>query len=658
MAKIKVSFYIIVLPLIVLAIAAISYFRLLDTYELGMLDMRFQLRPTPPVTDKVVIIEIGNDTLEVLGGFPFTRDNYSVILRALQLAGAKAVVIDLFFDDNSKITEKDYADISELDKDLAAVISSFNEELAAAIQYCGNVYLSYAFDFSGKRSNLSVPEASRHAAINMPIFSNGAKGEGHINVDVDRDGKYRKLPLYIKYEDAIYPYVSFLAACDYLGIQQASIKQVWGKYIDLGQGRRIPLDEHSNMIINFSGKWGQVYKHYSFLNIIQSYVNPDEASLDLKKIFKDKVCVIGLTATGTPDLHPNPFEKIYPAVGIHAEVFNSIINNRFISRSSRSINLLILLVLCLPIVIMAVRARPAIALIFLGLTILIFVAVSILLFNLMGIWIDLFFPILAAVVLYFIMTFHKYFTEWRKRLILENELGIAKKIQESFLPRRLPSTDGLEVAVSMFTARQVGGDLYDFIEFGKDKVGIVIGDVSGKGVPASLFMAMVSAEFKFFAMEDAAPDGVLMNLNKRLVQESASNLFVTVFYMVFDIKNRYSLQYSNGGHLPVIHISRSGETKLLDTEEGAPLGLMESSYLRKEVKISAGDIFILYTDGVTEAMNARSEMYGVDRLLKVAMANKSRSPRELLDAIEKDVRRFEPKNKQHDDITIMVIKIL
>jgi sigma-B regulation protein RsbU (phosphoserine phosphatase) len=239
---------------------------------------------------------------------------------------------------------------------------------------------------------------------------------------------------------------------------------------------------------------------------------------------------------------------------------------------------------------------------------------------------------------------------------MENELGIAKKIQESFLPKSAPAVGGVEVSACMFTARQVGGDLYDFTVFDENRFGIMAGDVSGKGVPAALFMAMVVGSFRTFALPDAKPEEVLERLNAKLCKDSATNLFVTVFYSIFDMKAK-TFTYGNGGHLPVLYLPKAGATQFLDVKEGAPLGLMEGIYSGGEIKFDNGDTFIFYTDGVTEAMNQKSDMYGKERLQAVAEKSRALSAEKLAAAIEKDVRRFEPKSQQHDDITIIVVKI-
>lgn len=624
-----------IIPLIVLSVLLVSYMRLADSYELETLDLRFHLRPTPVATDKIVLIEIGDDTLKNLGQWPITRNYHALLIRALSQAHARAIIFDIFF---SQPGEHD-------------------DELESAIKDSKNVYLPFVFDLETKRPK-DYACAKGYVAKNLFRFSLADKGEGHINIFPDIDGKFRRIPLLVNYEGSWQPYISYLATCDYLGLSVKDSVIVPGKYISLGS-LKIPLDDSSNMIINFSGNWAKAYKHYSYSDIVQSYVAPaigQKPILDLK-LFKDKVCVVGLTATGTVDLHPNPFETLYPGFGMHAEVFNSLLSGRFISRATKGINLLILIILSIVIAIVTLKTKPIKGLLVLMLTELFFWALAVLIFNIWGLWIDLFYPAMILPALYMSLTLYKYISEWKKRLLLESELGIAKKIQESFLPKTVPAAEGMDIEVAMSTARQVGGDLYDFRDFGDGTLGVMIGDVSGKGVPASLFMAMVVSEFKFFASSEVPPEAVLSGLNAKLVKESSSGLFVTIFYLIFDMKKK-KLRFSNGAHLPVIYLNHLGEVELLDVPDGTPLGLVESSYSGREVSFNKGDTFVLYTDGVTEAMNARGECYEEKRLVEAVRSFKDRTSKEMLGAIEKEIRAFEPKAKQHDDITLIIIKII
>lgn len=628
-------FIFFILPVIFFSILAVSYLRLADNYELETLDMRFRLRPQPATTDKIILIEIGDDTVKNLGQWPISRSYHAILVKALSEAGAKSIVFDLFFSEPGE----------------------YDDDFEGAIKDAGNVYLPFVLDIEENKKEHCVA-AKGYVARNLERLSLAAKGEGHINILPDIDGKFRRVPPLVGWEGKWYPHIAFLVACDYLGMPLKNAVLVPGKYLSLND-IKVPLDDYSNLIVNFSAPWGKAYKHYSYSDVIQSYLAPIVGKapiLDLG-IFKDKVCVIGLTAAGTVDLHPNPFETLYPGFGIHAEIFNSVLNKHFIRRVSRETNLIMLAFLTALIIIATLKTKPFKGLIILVFVSLLFIVGSILLFNALGLWIDLFYPVLVIIVLYLALNLYKYVIEWKKRLILENELGIAKKIQESLLPKNPPSIEGLEINAVMFTARQVGGDLYDFAEFSGSKAGIMIGDVSGKGVPASLFMAKVTGEFKFFAKPDAKAHAVLDNLNSKLVKESSSNLFVTMFYIIFDMKER-TAEFSNGGHLPVVHLSSELKVNLLDVSEGMPLGLLDSSYASKSIKFDKGDIFVLYTDGITEAMDKKGRMYGQERLVSVIKGHKDLPSDKLLKAIEKDVRNFEPRSTQHDDITLIVARVV
>jgi len=444
----KAPLLIIIMAALLLILAA-SYCRVFDDYELKALDVRFLLRPKIPVTDRVALIEIGNDSIEKLGRFPFDRSYHALLIKALKASGAKAIIFDIFF---SEPQEHD-------------------AELKGVMRDSGIVYIPYGFDLDGKTIS-NVPAASGYTAKNLEDFTFACKGAGHINISPDTDGKFRRIPAFVNYNGALFPHLSFLAGCGYLGIDAKHARLVPGRYISCGPDMKIPLDDRSNMIINYAGRWGETYKHYSYIDVLRSYMagtSGEKAAIDLS-VFKDKICVVGLTAAGTVDLHPTPFETLYPGMGIHAEIFNSLINRKFITRASRGANILILMALALLVSLLTIKIKPFRMLFVLAGIILVFGLIGVALFDLFGIWIDLLYPAMIAALAYVSVTLYKYVAEWKKRLLLENELTIARTIQESFLPKELPRHSDIGVAVAMFTARQVGGDLYDFIEFGPGKV--------------------------------------------------------------------------------------------------------------------------------------------------------------------------------------------
>ena len=612
-----------------------SYFRVFEKNELDTLDMRFYLRGAVPVTDQVAIIEIGDDTIEKLGRFPFDRRYHALLVKALSQYGARAVLFDIFF--------------AEPDKNDA--------EFGQAVKQAGNVYFPYVFDVTAVRGQ-KVPEAQKYAAETLESLQKFSAGSGHINVFADRDGKYRRIPLLIKYKDALYPYLSLRLVSDYLGIPAQDIKLKPGQYVQLGSRIRVPVDENSGMMVNYAGEWGKFYKHYSYVDVLRSYVSSrmkEKPAIDLN-VFRDKICLIGSTATGATDLHPTPFASLYPALAMHADLVNSVLSRRFIARAPKGVNLFIVLVLGALICAGVLRYKPVKGFLICAGLLLFHAALSILLFRAFGLWIDMFYPLSAGLAVYLICALVRSITEWKKKFLLDNELQIARQIQESFLPSSLPAMPGLDVAALMRTARHVGGDLYDFYEFAPDRLGVMIGDVSGKGMPASLFMTTVSDSFRYFALPDVHPQETLHRLNVKLTNGPSTRLFVTAFYAIFDMDKKV-MSYANGGHPPVLYLPKDSPVQSLDVKDGYPLGLLEGGYSGGQVKFSSGDIFVFFTDGITEARNSRAQMYGQHRFAAIVEKNRHGRAQDLLCAIEEDVRKFEPAHKQSDDITSIVLKV-
>ncbi|MBF0386942.1 MAG: CHASE2 domain-containing protein [Candidatus Omnitrophica bacterium] len=624
----KEKLLVLLLVLVALALWGGSYFRVFEKNELDALDLRFRLRPAIERTDQVVIVEIDNDTIKSLGLFPLDRGYHAKLVEALSRAGARAVVFDMFFSEPQR----------------------GDDEFRLAMRLAGNVYLPYVFELADS-SDSAVPKAVRLAAQNQEKLARAARGTGYINVIPDSDGKFRRVPLFVDYQGRQYPSLAYQVGLDFLQ-RQAPV-------------RKVPLDEQGNLLVNFAGPWADSFAHYSYADILQSYAaqsTPAAAAaaagkprLDLA-VFKGKVCLVGLTADGTTDMHPSPLEPLYPSIGIHADIFNSLVNGKFITRASRWQNLGILFGLCALVVLACVKVSPALAFGILLEVAAIFLVIAYMLFNKLGLWIDVFYPLVVCAALYVVGLLYRSVLHFKEKIVLDNEFRLAKQIQDSFLPAELPAIAGVDVGALMLTAREVGGDLYDVNSSGANDLGVMIGDVMGKGFPASLFMAMAVSSFKFFAQPGVRPEKALWDLNEKIVREHTSDRFVTVFYSRFDLQRRV-MQYANGGHMPVLYFGRGRPGVSLDVEDGLPLGMMNGVYSGGEKKFDPQDIFIYYTDGVTEAANSKGEMYGLERLSAFVEARREMDAHQLVQAIAQDVIRFRGKLKQQDDITLVAVKI-
>ncbi len=243
---------------------------------------------------------------------------------------------------------------------------------------------------------------------------------------------------------------------------------------------------------------------------------------------------------------------------------------------------------------------------------------------------------------------------------IESELKIAHEIQMSILPKTFPpfpDRPEVDLYAHIEPAREVGGDFYDFFFTADDRLCFAIGDVSGKGVPASLFMAVTRTLLKVIASRLVRPDEVLADLNKELCQGNDSAMFATIFYGMLYLRTG-ELEYSNGGHnLP--YLLKDGEAKLVENTGGMALGVMEEvSYGAKKIALQPGEGLFLYTDGVTEAMDRAYNLFSDHRLHKFLQGVNSSPPRELIPRALGAVGQFVAGAEQSDDITVLALQYL
>ena len=245
--------------------------------------------------------------------------------------------------------------------------------------------------------------------------------------------------------------------------------------------------------------------------------------------------------------------------------------------------------------------------------------------------------------------------EAQERERIEQELRVARLIQQTFLPKSAPELGSYQIAAYYRPAREVSGDFYDFLELEDGRLGLVVGDASGKGVPAAMVMANTRSVLRTIAQRgDLAPGQVLAEANEILYPDIPSNMFVTCFYGVLD-PSRDTLTYANAGHdLP--YLQRSGDPEELRAR-GMPLGLMPGmSYEQKEVVVDAGESVLLYSDGLVEAHDPQGEMFGFPRL-RALVAEHDEEEHSLVDFLIEELYSFVAEGwEQEDDITLVILE--
>jgi len=241
---------------------------------------------------------------------------------------------------------------------------------------------------------------------------------------------------------------------------------------------------------------------------------------------------------------------------------------------------------------------------------------------------------------------------------VEQEFHLARQIQETFLPEKLPDINGYELDVRWQTARQVGGDFYDIFMLRNGSYGLVIADVSDKGIAAALYMTVTRTLIRSVALESDSPARTLERVNQLLQLDSRRGFFVTCFYGVLDPAN-HRLIYANAGHLPPFFLNPQIKTASPLQRGGTALGIYEDTvYVERVISIDPGCGLVMFTDGVTEAFNKLGTIYGTVRYQKMLQRSTALSPGALLNAVEEDLSRFRREVPLSDDITELAIKRL
>lgn len=643
-----------------------------EGFEAQTLDYRFILRGKQAVIPQIKIIEINDEDIAQFGRWPWPRSYFAGFMRILSEYQPRAVVFDILFSEEDiehpeydellageteRLAKVYYASYFSIDHEPQR-ISYLNQKIDDQIQ-------KRLEEFSLKAVKDETEKFLNAKDVTIPIAKllDITKGIGFTNMPAERDGKVRKVPLVIRYKGKNYPALSLAVVCGYLDCKLSNI-EIKNKFIVIKKNNRvikIPIDKYGNMLINYPGNFN-LFKRSSFFTIANLYDQiknsqiKDEGQLtDLK----DEILLIGLVATGTADLRPTPFSNTYPGVGIHASIINNILQEKFISKAEWYVTTIILIALGLIIAIFIPKRKPIITMgILLGVS-LSYVSLALILFIFGNVWIDLIGPLSCILLSYTLVMFNEFTAERYQKGLIENELKIASHIQQSFLPKILPVKNGIQIAATSLSAKHVGGDLYDFIDLDSQCLGIMIGDVSGKGVPASLYMARAVGELRSRAHLYNQPSKILTDLNNILAKQGLSDMFVTLLYIIIDLsKNRFI--FSNGGHNAILYkASDTNKFRILDTKDGTPLGIIEDIIFSDEVvNFQKGDMVVLYTDGLIEARNKSRLEFGQENLKKFIIDNKYLEPQRLAEATIERVRIFSRGVPQHDDMTLIVVKFL
>jgi CHASE2 domain-containing sensor protein len=610
-------YFLVVLWLIFIVISVCA--GIFEFQEMLAYDFLLRHRPTQQVNPEIVIIEISDDTLKGLGRWPLPRDYHADLIEILSKNGCRSIVFDILF------SEPSGADV----------------RLELAMKESGRVYLPFAFRLENKRGEAVAQEVLGGVTDTL---KSAVYGVGHINIFVDNDGKSRRLPLWVKRNDQSWPALGFLAAAHYLGKEPASIA--------------VPFDLRTGIWVNYPGAWLKTFRHFSYLDIIQSAAAAKKGEVPRLELslFRNKICFIGLTAAGTSDFRANPVDPVYPMVGTQASICNSILQGAYIRRLGNFLRVLINFMLFFIGLWLALKLAPLVAFACSFLLAAGYIFTAQVLFNIRGVFYDIFFPVSSLIFVYSGVLLVKFFREVQARRLMEKELEIAAQIQRNFLPADLGDLGELKLRLFLQPAKFVGGDFYDVILLDEHRFGIFIADVSGKGISAALIMAKAISLLRILA-RDALDPGKLLSVLSSHLKSDLDSRFITGQYLIIDLRD-YSFIGASAGHPPLIFLSRgSGRIEELIPASGPPLGLVDNfSYTVVKGQFLPGDKIFMYTDGWIEARDSQGKEFGALRLKEVLSRLTDQGIDNLLAALKQAYEAHRARALQHDDLTAVILE--
>ena len=650
------------------------------------------LIPREIASTPVMVVEIDEKSVAKLGQWPWPRTVLAELVRAIERLGPAAIGIDILMPEPDRLSpDRLLARARErdpvLDERLRWLPSS-DIELARAVA-AGPVVVGFAGIAESGASTPPFPpfvvvdrrSPPRAPAVvpNVPAFAGAlgnvaeidyaAAGHGAISA-APSDDVIRKLPLAVRIDERLAPSLPIEMLRVALHAPEVRLFTRGGSVRAIAVGDFVaPTESDGGLRIYYSRR--DPRRYVSAIDVLEGRVEP--ATLQRKLV------LVGVAGLGTADYHATPLGEPMPGSEILAQAVENLFDPSWLARPAwaSSAELALFVLLGLTLVWATPRWRPPAAALLAGVAIALPVALGVAAFAWRRLVFDAAAPAVALVVLFSVLLLLTLAEAGRQRRQLERvirtqreaaayiagEVRAAKRIQTGLLPRgdALAAERRVEIAAAMTPARDVGGDLYDFFTLDGGRLFFTIGDVAGKGLSASMFMAISKALYKSTVLRDPNADvGELMRrANADISRDNPEMFFVTAFAGVLDLDSG-RLEYCNAGHdSPYVLRPEGAVLARLGEAAGPPLCAVDGfDYRAAERRMDPGELVCLVTDGVGDARNAQGTRYGSARLqaLLAGLPAKERTARAVVGAVSADVQRFADGAEAADDITLLVLR--
>jgi adenylate cyclase len=650
---------------------------------LGFDILQQTLPRSPDPSYPVRIIDIDERSIRAFGSWPWRRDILADLVDKLFAAGVRVVVFDMVFPEasggpvaNLRPAIRDAPEFKPL-LDKLAQAGNVDDDLARAIarrptvlgiigtaQTGGEVRKGKAaFATIGENVPRFIPSFAG-ASANLPVFEKAAAGIGALNWVPDHDQILRRIPIVVGISNVLYPSLAAETLRVSQGTSTIRVRSAGeGGFagnrgittVAIGE-KVIPTDRDGQLWLRFSRH--DPRRTVSAADVLQG--KAQQRALD------GRIAIIGTSAPGLLDLRATPLDPVISGVEINAQAIEQLLSGRLLIRPDYAQGMEIVLTvasaLLLGYMVHRWGARVSAAVGF----------ASVCIFSLGSLWafsqgllLDAVFPILTGSAAYVFGTGYLYYeaederNRGRQELHrIAREMEAAAQIQRTFLPKESPTGPldyTFEVFAVMRPAKAVGGDFYDYFLIEDHRLAIAVGDVSGKGVPAALFMSVSRTVLRAIAFEGGDPGAVLTKVNSVLSRDNTESMFVTIFYAILDLRTGI-LSFSSAGHDDGLLLTGANGSEPL-RYMGPAIGLVDTAdYPTATRSLSTGDTLLLLTDGITEAFNVDGRVFGPDRVVKSATQMQFASAADLVRCIDDEVGRFSAGTEQSDDITCVGLR--
>jgi len=619
-----------------------------------LFDAYQKLSPRSRVSGPAVIVAIDEAALDARGQWPWPRTVLADLMRAIASAGPAAVGVDLL------LVEPDRS-ASDADTALAQAIQGKKVVLGVA----GLDHRDRRFP-SPPRAAPVRQSSARELPLwrfeghlqSQPEIDRAAAGRGLVSVD-SPDRVIRRVPLVARVGEVIVPALSLEMVRIAGGVAGLRIANGGGARVALVLGDlAIPVQSDGSLRIHFSPH--DPRRFVSAEAVLSGKAAPE--------LLRDRLVLVGVTGLGLLDFQATPLGERIPGVEVHAQILEQMFDGVYLRRPTGAalMEAALLLVAGLVFVALVPRTRASLSALLLAAVLILCLAGGLLAFK-AGWVIDAAGPALGGLMVFGALLAATLAEADRQRRQLREaqarmagELEAARRIQMGLLPaprRDFAGETRFALDASLEPARIVGGDFYDCFMIDAQRLFFAVADVSGKGLAASLFMALAKSLMKSIALRGVTgPAAILTQASAEIARDNPESFFITAFAGVLDTRTG-ALEFCNAGHLPPYACRPGGAPELLEDSGGPPLCVLEGfAYSSARRQLAQGEWLCVVSDGITEAMDATAAFYGARRLEALLRGLASAEPERIVAAMRDDMRRFAGAAEQSDDVTLLCVR--